>query len=63
MVKRNFFIYNEQDKFLRHLGGNASEHVRRALDDYRERIQNRDATTSPSPKMKILRGGEEVTSI
>ena len=60
MVRKHLLLTNEQDRFLGKLSGNASEHIRRAIDEYIERHKNMDATTSPKT-MKILQGGEEVS--
>lgn len=56
MVRKNFYITREQEKFLQDIPGNISEHIRRALDAYIEKLRSRaDATTSPS---KSTKGGE-----
>lgn len=48
MRKRNFFLTNAQDAFLRSLDGSVSEHIRRAVDEYIERKRNVPITISPS---------------
>lgn len=39
MLRRQFFIREDQDEFVRNLQGNDSEHVRHAIDDYVKRIK------------------------
>jgi len=34
MIRYNFFLTNDQFRFLRDLEGNVSEHIRRAIDKY-----------------------------
>ena len=34
MIRKNFWLTNDQFRFLRKLEGNVSEHVRRAVDEY-----------------------------
>lgn len=62
MVHKHVLLYNHQDRFLRSLGDNYSEHIRKAVDDYEQKIKNQNATMSASKRIKILRGGVEVSN-
>lgn len=49
MVRKDFLIREDQDAFLSKLPGMASEHIRKALDDYMKKLTPK-ARTSPSKK-------------
>ncbi len=50
MIRKNFWLTNDQFRFLRKLEGNMSEHVRRAIDKYISelKIEQLDVSKSPS---------------
>ena len=50
MIRKNFWLTNDQFRFLRKLEGNVSEHIRRALDKYIDelKIEQLDVSKSPS---------------
>ena len=50
MVKYTFLLTNKQHRFLKELGGNTSEIIRRAIDEYIERQKNLNVSISKSRK-------------
>lgn len=51
MLQRiNIFLSNEQISFLKSLAGTISEHIRRALDEYIEKIKPLASRASASKK-------------
>jgi len=46
MVRKAFFLDQEQIDFLESLPGTASEHVRQAINQYKERYFNTSASES-----------------
>ena len=49
MIRKNFYMDQGQSNFLLKVGGaTVSEHLRRAITEYIEKLQNKNATTSPS---------------
>lgn len=50
MVRRNYYIRDDQDEFLKELPGNVSEHIRRAIDYYRKIKEKYLTAKSPSVK-------------
>lgn len=51
MIRKNFYLTVEQNKFLKKQKGlTVSEHIRRAIDEYIVRINRKVARTSPSEK-------------
>ena len=52
MIRKDFFLTDKQAKFLSEIEGNASEHVRRAIDKYINDIKKLDTSISPT------KGGE-----
>ena len=51
MLLKLFKWREDQKAFIENLPGKASEHIRRAIDDYIERKKSKtEATTSPSIK-------------
>lgn len=47
MIRKHFFLREDQIRFLENLNGSTSEHVRIALDNYMDSFTPK-ATTSPS---------------
>ena len=48
MVRYNLWLHNHQYKFLKKLGDNASEIIRRALDEYIQKKQKEQLNVSTS---------------
>jgi len=49
MIRKNFYLTTEQNAFLKKQKDlTVSEHIRRAIDEYIAKKQNKNATTSPS---------------
>lgn len=58
MVPKHIKIREDQQEFLDSLPGsptNDSEHIRRALDDYKIKIQRENAMASQSPSKPVER--------
>lgn len=53
MIRLHCFIEDEQFLFLGHLKGKRSEHIRRAIDEYIQKLKSINASASQSKK-----GGE-----
>jgi hypothetical protein len=51
MFRFNFVTTKEQIEFLKSLPGTSSEHIRRAIDDYKLKIEGQ-AVISPSKNLK-----------
>ena len=49
MVRKNFFIEQEQIDLLNSLGGTIAVHVRRAIDDYIHVMRKTPPTAKQSP--------------
>jgi hypothetical protein len=49
MIIKNFYLRNDQDRWLRSLTGRASEHIRNAIDLYRTKIEKEQLKVSQSP--------------
>lgn len=59
MLRKEFYITEEQQAFLEVLGEiSVSEHIRRALDEYIERRKDKPSTSAS--KMKVYKEGKEV---
>lgn len=53
MLRKNFYVTKDQLEFLKkHDLLTVSEHIRRAIDNYIDKLKNQNATTSPSKGMK-----------
>ena len=51
MVRKNFYLTVEQNSFLKKKKSlTVSEHIRRAIDEYIERMTGKEPATSPSEK-------------
>lgn len=50
MIRRHFYLNQEQIDFLKKLPGNISEHIRRAIDDYIEKLKAFNASASQSKR-------------
>ena len=49
MIRKNFYMSQDQSEYLAKMGDvTVSEHLRRAIAEYIDRDQNKNATTSPS---------------
>ena len=48
MVRYNLYLSNNQHRFLRKTGGNASEIIRRALDEYIQKKKKEELNVSTS---------------
>ncbi len=48
MIRKNFWLTNDQFRFLRKLEGNISEHIRRAIDLYIDSKKELKISNSPS---------------
>ena len=48
MIRKNFWLTNDQFRFLRKLEGNVSEHIRRAIDEYIEKKKQEQLKVSTS---------------
>ena len=53
MVRYNLYLKNHQHRFLKKLGDNASEIIRRALDEYIQKKKKEEMNISTS------KGGED----
>ena len=52
MIRKNFYLTSEQDVFLKKRKElSESEHIRRAIDEYIQKLRNVNAITSPSDKL------------
>ena len=49
MIRKNFWLSDYQVKSLNKLEGNVTEHVRRAIDEYLARINEKKLKVSKSP--------------
>lgn len=57
MIRKDYKIREDQAAFLQSLPGNASEHVRAALDDYiTKKKADVRASTSPSHRREVVNG-------
>ena len=45
MERKSYFLNKKQILFLKNLQGTASEHVRRALDDYEEKLKGQSVAS------------------
>jgi|GEM_PF-5292558 len=52
MIRQNYTIREDQITFLKSLAGNASEHVRAAIDDYKLKKEREAVRVSLSPSKK-----------
>ena len=50
MIRCDFMLTPEQYAFLETLEGTKSEHMRRAIDDYIEKVKGTSASLSPLSK-------------
>jgi hypothetical protein len=48
MIRKDFYLTNDQFRFLHKLEGNVSEHLRRAIDKYINDIRKLEVSQSPS---------------
>ena len=39
MIRKDFWLTNDQVRFLRKLEGNMTEHIRRAIDEYIKKLK------------------------
>jgi len=46
MIRKTFFLDKEQIDYLESLPGTSSEHIRQAINDYKEKHQNVSASES-----------------
>ena len=46
MIRKTFFLDKEQIDYLESLPGTSSEHIRQAINDYKEKQQNISASES-----------------
>jgi len=62
MTLRNFYMRNDQERFLRKLPGKVSEHLRIAIDEYilKKKKENTNTSDSLSKPLKIFHQGKEV---
>lgn len=52
MIRKNFYLTEEQAAFLKHKKDiSVSEHIRRAIDEYIEKLKNNSSSVSPSVKL------------
>lgn len=60
MVRKQYFIRNDQARFLNKLQGNDAEHVRAAIDDYilKKRKEGVGMNVAISNSRFITKGGE-----
>lgn len=56
MLKRTYFLTEEQVRFLESLPGNASENLRRAIDDYEQKIKKQPVTSASVRGGGIING-------
>ena len=63
MIRKNFWLSNDQVRFLRKLEGTMTEHIRRAIDEYIERMKDLQVSKSPSkttwPKNYVVSSNKE----
>ncbi len=51
MIRKNYYLTKDQDLFLQSLKGlSISEHIRRAIDEYIERLNTLKVSRSPLKK-------------
>lgn len=50
MIRKNLYFYEEQVRFLEKLKGKFSDHVRRAVDRYIDRLKSNRTSASRSKK-------------
>jgi Tfp pilus assembly PilM family ATPase len=48
MVRKHFYLTEEQIQALQSLGGTLAEHIRRAIDDYLAKMQKVNVSASSS---------------
>jgi hypothetical protein len=48
MIRKDFWLTNNQVRFLRKLEGNMTEHIRRAIDEYILKIKKEQLKISTS---------------
>ena len=48
MIRKDFWLTNDQVRFLRKLEGNMTEHIRRAIDEYILKIKKEQLKISTS---------------
>jgi len=53
MIRKNYLIRQDQIDFLSTLQGNDSEHIRRAIDEYIQRIRSRQSSATTSPSKRV----------
>jgi len=51
MIRKNFWLSNDQVRFLRKLEGNMTEHIRRAVDEYIAKKREEQLKISKSPSI------------
>jgi len=63
MIRKDLWLTNDQVRFLRKLEGNMTEHIRRAIDEYIERMKDLQVSKSPSkttwPKNYVVSSNKE----
>ena len=48
MIRKTFFLDKEQINFLESLPGTSSEHVRQAINDYKNKLKHQNVSASQS---------------
>ena len=57
MIRRAFYLSDEQNNFLKGLDGlSVSEHLRRAIDEYLKKLQNQNISASQSKRKEANNG-------
>jgi len=51
MIRRNHYLREDQVDFLDHLLGTESEHIRKAIDDYIQKLKDLEISTSKSKRV------------
>jgi len=52
MILKSLWFYEHQIKSLKKIKGKFSDHIRRALDEYLQKLESRNVSTSRSEKKK-----------
>jgi hypothetical protein len=61
MIVKDFYLRNDQWRFLRSLPGKASEHVRAAIDDYKLKKDKEKSNSSQSLSVSLTQNGGSST--
>lgn len=57
MIVKDFYLRNDQFRFLKKLPGNMSEHVRAAIDDYKLKKDKENSKVASSLSVSLSKNG------